>query len=88
MFSKCFNGYFQLIHLCFLVPSRLGQIGNFSSEIGKKHILFGILNGAEFRPQILVIKSPEYSPLLHRCESVCCLVCYVILLSYHAKFRI
>ena len=36
----------------------LGQIGNFSSEIGKKNILFGIGNGAEFRPQNQVIKGP------------------------------
>ena len=51
---KIFNWYICI----FMRPNRLGQIGNFTSEIGKKYILFGIGNGAEFRPQILVIKSP------------------------------
>ena len=35
-----------------------GKIGNFLSGIGKKNILFGIGNGAEFRPQNRVIESP------------------------------
>ena len=35
-----------------------GLIGNFWSRIGKKNILFGIGNGAEFRPQNGVIESP------------------------------
>ena len=30
------------------------------SGIGKKNILFGIGNGAEFRPQNRVIESPEW----------------------------
>ena len=34
------------------------QIGNFCLELGK-NILFGIGNGAKFRPQNRVIKSPE-----------------------------
>ena len=39
-------------------PNTLGQIGNFSSRIGEKNILFGFENEAEFRPQILEIESP------------------------------
>ena len=58
MFSNCFTGIFQPIHLLFLGSSRLGQIGNFSSGIGKKHT-FCIGNGAEFGPQIEVIESPD-----------------------------
>ena len=47
-------------YICsFLGPSKLGQIGNFSSEIGKKNA-FGIGNGAEFRQQIRKIESPEW----------------------------
>ena len=38
------------------------QIGNFLSGIGKKNILFGIGNGAEFRLQNRVIESPENCP--------------------------
>ena len=38
-----------------------GQIGNFLSEIGKKPILFCIVNGAEFWPQNRVIESPVFS---------------------------
>ena len=34
---------------------------DFLSGIGEKNILFGIGNGAEFRPQNRVIKSPERS---------------------------
>ena len=39
----------------------LGQIGNFSSGIEKKNILFGIGNGGEFQPQNRVIESPGIS---------------------------
>ena len=40
-------------------PNTLCQIGNFSSRIDKKNILFGFGNGAEFRPQISEIESPD-----------------------------
>ena len=40
------------------------KIGNFLSGIGKKNILFGIGNGAEFRPQNRVIESPVYQGLI------------------------
>ena len=35
------------------------QIGIFLSGIGKKPHIFGIGNGAEFRPQNQVIESPD-----------------------------
>ena len=37
---------------------KICQIGNFWSGIDKKVILFGIGNGAKFRPQNRVIESP------------------------------
>ena len=38
------------------------KLGISCLELGKKHILFGIGNGAEFRPQNRVIESPVTSP--------------------------
>ena len=35
------------------------KLGIFCLELGKKTILFGIGNGAEFRPQNRVMESPE-----------------------------
>ena len=46
MFSNCFFSTDTCTSVVFLGPSRLGQIGNFSSGIGKKNIFFGIWNSA------------------------------------------
>ena len=55
---RWFSIYLTTTPDIFFEPNILGQIGNFSSKIGKKLILFGFGNGAEFRPQILEIESP------------------------------
>ena len=55
MVFNIFNYYTQY----FSEPNILGQIGKFSSRIGEKNILFGFENGAEFRPQISEIESPD-----------------------------
>ena len=54
--SKCYYRYNKIENK---KKKRKIQIGNFLSEIGKKNILFGIGNGAEFRPQNWVIESPD-----------------------------
>ena len=54
------------------------KIGNFLSGIGKKNILFGIWNGAEFRPQNRVIESPGYRQSIFHT--------YYIFLKYQAHF--
>ena len=66
MFSNCFNGIFQLIHLYLFGQSRPGHIGNFRLDLGKKPILFGIGNEAKFLPQNQVIQSPD-SPNIKFC---------------------
>ena len=43
-----------------------GEIGNFLSGVGEKNILFGIGNGAEFRPQNQVIESLAMTHPPHR----------------------
>ena len=48
----------------FLGPSSLGTIGEFLTFNWENNILFGIGNGAEFRPQISANESPDLTLIM------------------------
>ena len=59
--TKCLQFFSFRWFLIYLITTpAVGQTGNFSSRIGKKNILFGLGNWAEFGPQISEIKSPGH----------------------------